>query len=400
MTDAIVRRHFEPDCMITLQSTNRRSISFAAIVILLAVLGNAAPKQPRFVVAPPAPISSAPASFGFIDLTKTTPSAHASSMTALPDGSLLVAWFGGEREGASDVAIQMARVRGGLVEDQWVSLTRGRLEELTHRVIRMLGNPVVWIDSAQRVHMHVVSVSYGGWSGSSVNQLASDDGGRTWTDARRLILSPLFNFSTLVRNQIVPMDDGTYGLPAYHEFLNKNGLWVSVREDGRVVRSQRMQLYEGNWLQPAVAPTSATEAIAVLRSGNQYEPVIGCNSTQNAGETWPRRKSLDIANPNASIAMMRLADGRLLMAANPIATGRNVLQLFVSTDGGAEWLPSRTIERDANGVEFSYPFLAQTADGTVHLSYTWKRKGIRLCSFSVAWLNTGDNAIAAVENAP
>jgi predicted neuraminidase len=49
--------------------------------------------------------------------------------------------------------------------------------------------------------MHVVSVSYGGWSGSAINQLVSDDGGHTWPGARRLILSPLFNLSTLVRNQ-------------------------------------------------------------------------------------------------------------------------------------------------------------------------------------------------------
>lgn len=400
MADAIVRRHFEPDCMITLESTNRRSLLFAAAVILLAALGNTDRNQPRFIVAPPVAISNAPASFEFIDLTKTTPSAHASSMTALRDGSILVAWFGGTHEGASDVAIQMARVRSGVVEEQWISLTRPRLEELTHRVIRMLGNPVVWTDATDRVHMHVVSVSYGGWSGSSVNQLASDDGGHTWINARRLILSPLFNFSTLVRNQIVPMADGTYGLPAYHEFLNKNGLWVSVRDDGRVLRSQRMQVYEGDWLQPAVAPTSATAAIAVLRSANQNQQVIGHNLTANAGETWPQHKSLDIANPNASIAMIRMADGRLLLAANPVTSGRNVLQLFLSSNSGDTWLPSRTIERDTRGSEFSYPFLAQTADGTLHLSYTWQRKCIRLCSFNAAWLNDGDSTKAAVGTAP
>ena len=76
------------------------------------------------------------------------------------------------------------------------------------------------------------------------------------------------------------------------------------------------------------------------------------------------------------------------MAANPLESGRNALQLFRSKDGGQTWTASRTIEcSDDAAAEFSYPSLAQGPDGCVHLSYTWLRKGIRLCTFTPEWLD-------------
>ncbi len=387
----------------------RGSCAFFAFAIIAAIWSAPRPASSLFSVAPPvAPAGDSP-SFRWLDLPHPTASAHASSMTAMPDGSWVVAWFGGSREGARDVAIHMARLSAetGEVVEEWVSLTREQLASIAHRVIRKLGNPVIWVASDGRLRMHVVSVSYGGWSGSSINQLTSNDGGKSWTDCRRLILSPLFNFSTLVRNQAVAMNDGTIGLPAYHEFLGKWGLWVHLAEDGTVMKATRMQKYDGGWLQPAVAPLSSTDAFAALRSASRFHPAIGVNRTTNAGASWPKSRifSLEIPNPNSSVAMIRLADGSLLIAANPLKTGRNLLQLFRSSDGGTTWVASRTIERDEldTSSEFSYPCLVAGDDGLIRLSYTWKRKGIRLCVFTQSWLDaTGDVEMTrpAVEGNP
>ncbi len=377
--------------------------------------------EPRFLVDPVMAASEMPshlATFQMHSLPQPTPSAHASSIAVMQDGSLRVAWFGGEREGARDVAIHMAQYesRNGEVrpvristeategapattQEGWVSLTRERLQTLTSRVIRKLGNPVLWVDGAGRLHMHVVSVSYGGWSGSAINQLVSEDGGHTWTSARRLILSPLFNLSTLVRNQPIMMEDGTLGLPAYHELIQKWGVWTHLTTDGRVLQSTAMKRYEGGWLQPAVAALSPTEACAVLRSATTRTKRVGHAVSSNGGVSWSERTALDVPNPNASVAMIRLMDGSLLMAANPLESGRNVLQLFRSRDGGQTWVASRTVERSADtGAEFSYPFLVQGPDGSVHLSYTWLRKGIRLCTFTPEWLDAVADDAPAVPN--
>ncbi|MCE2875105.1 MAG: exo-alpha-sialidase [Planctomycetaceae bacterium] len=401
--------------------------SMRASLILLAIgLAAAAWRMPhaavpRFLVAPVMAASEMPshlATFQMHSLPQPTPSAHASSIAVMQDGSLRVAWFGGEREGARDVAIHMAQyesrngeVRPVLISTKatdgapattqqgWVSLTRERLQTLTSRVIRKLGNPVLWVDGAGRLHMHVVSVSYGGWSGSAINQLVSEDGGHTWTSARRLILSPLFNLSTLVRNQPIMMEDGTLGLPAYHELIQKWGVWTHLTTDGRVLQSTAMKRYEGGWLQPAVAALSPTEACAVLRSATTRTKRVGHAVSSNGGVSWSERTALDVPNPNASVAMIRLMDGSLLMAANPLESGRNVLQLFRSRDGGQTWVASRTVERSADtGAEFSYPFLVQGPDGSVHLSYTWLRKGIRLCTFTPEWLDAVADDAPAVPN--
>ena len=382
--------------------------------------------EPRFLVAPVMAASAMPshlATFQMLALPQPTPSAHASSIAVMQDGSLRVAWFGGEREGARDVAIHMAKFEAPkrerrlvpnsteaaegtptAMQDSWVSLTRERLQTLTSRVIRKLGNPVLWVDGAGRLHMHVVSVSYGGWSGSAINQLVSEDGGHTWTSARRLILSPLFNLSTLVRNQPIMMEDGTLGLPAYHELVQKWGVWTHLTTEGRVLQSTAMRRYEGGWLQPAVAAISPTEACAVLRSATTRTKRVGHAVSSNGGVSWSERTALDVPNPNASVAMIRLMDGSLLMAANPLESGRNVLQLFRSTDGGQTWTASHTIERSADtAAEFSYPFLVQSPDGCVHLSYTWLRKGIRLCTFTPQWLDAiADDAPAVpqIEGTP
>jgi len=346
------------------------------------------PNESRFAFTPPRASPTADnAEFLATDLPRPTPSAHASSVTVLPDGGLLVAWFAGAREGASDVAIEMARVRAGRVESTWTALTRAQLQGMVQRVIRSLGNPVVWVDAQGRVNLHVVSVSYGGWSGSAINHLVSEDGGAHWQSARRLIVSPLFNLSTLVRTQPVAMADGSWGLPAYHEFIEKHGMFLQLRSDGAVRSAERMQKYEGGWLQPAVAALSPRTAVALLRSASESRPFIGVNRSADGGATWSLGHALEIPNPDASVALLRLCDGTLLLAANPTRGGRGTLQLFTSTDDGATWAASRVIERDDSG-EFSYPCLAESPDGIVHLTYTWRRQGIRLCSFGRGWLRS------------
>ncbi|MFM9097230.1 MAG: exo-alpha-sialidase, partial [Phycisphaerales bacterium] len=176
-----------------------------------------------------------------IDLPTPTPSAHASSIAVRPDGSALVAWFAGTREGARDVHIHMSELRGGAVVADWPALDRAQLQALTHRAVRKLGNPEVWRAPDGTLHLFVVSVGIGGWSDSAVTHLRSPDGGRSWGEARRLVLAPLLNLGTLVRAQPVAMADGSIGLPAYHEFIHKHGLWVQLSPDGRVLRTAAMK---------------------------------------------------------------------------------------------------------------------------------------------------------------
>lgn len=327
-----------------------------------------------------------------LDLPAPTPSAHASSIAVRPDGSAIVAWFAGTREGARDVHIHMAELRGGAAVADWSALDRARLEALTHRTVRKLGNPVVWCAPDGTLHLFVVSVGIGGWSGSAVTHLRSQDGGRTWGEAQRLVLAPLLNLGTLVRAQPVAMADGSIGLPAYHEFIHKRGLWVQLAQDGRVLRTAAMQ--EGpRSLQPSVAPLDGTRAVAMLRRGSDgrdapadspHAPAVLRTATDDGGAHWTAPAATAVPNPDAGVALLRLPDGSLLLACNPLARGRHVLALMRSTDEGQSWAEEAVVEDGPPGSEFSYPCLALSPDGSVLLSYTLRRERIRVRTYRFA----------------
>jgi predicted neuraminidase len=290
----------------------------------------------------------------------------------------------------------MARLSGGRVVAEWESLTRPQLERLVHRGLSKLGNPVLHIAPDGSVQLFVVSVSVGGWAGSGVNHLRSGDGGRTWLSARRLVLSPFLNLSTLVRTPPVPLDDGSILLPAYHEFLSKWGMSLRVAAGGQVVGVSRIR-GEPGLLQPAVAPLDSTHAVALLRSASASRPRVFRSATGDAGATWSRAAATEIPNADNSVALVRLADGRLLAAANPSETAANTLALLVSDDGGGSWGMARTVESSRRPEDqFRYPALAQSPDGTINMAYSVNRKAIRVRSLPPSALRAVGGAQEAV----
>lgn len=325
-----------------------------------------------------------------VELSRTTPAAHSPTLAILPGGDLLVAWFAGSREGGRDVSIRMARLSGGKVVAEWESLTRARLETLVQRGIRKLGNPVLRVAPDGWVDLFVVSVSVGGWAGSSVNHLRSGDGGRTWSSARRLVLSPFLNLGTLVRTPPVVLDDGSILLPAYHELLRKWGMTLRIAPSGQVVAVSPIRGAPG-LLQPAVAPLDRTRAVALLRSGSSARARVFRSATADAGGTWRPATATALPNPDSSVALVRLADGRLLAAANPSETAANTLALFVSDDGGTTWRRVRTIESSSRADDqFRYPALARAPDGSIRLAWSVNRRAIRVRSLSPSALGSSD----------
>jgi predicted neuraminidase len=59
---------------------------------------------------------------------------------------------------------------------------------------------------------------------------------------------------------------------------------------------------------------------------------------------------------------------------NHTTEGRSPLNVALSRDGIA-W--SRVVVLESDPGEYSYPAVIQTADGLVHVTYTWKRERIK-----------------------
>ena len=344
------------------------------------------PAPAAFVAPPPPAAATAPAEFASTLLPVAAPSAHAAALAELPDGRLAAAWFAGSREGAADVAVWLS-LRDG---EHWTTphpiATREATAQATLAYTRKVGNPVLFVEG-QRLHLWFVSVSWGGWAGSSLNHAHSDDAGATWSSPRKLQTSPFFNISTLGRAPPVHLADGGIGLPVYHEFIAKHGEWLRLDASGALVGKTRMP-QPVRTLQPAVVALDGQRAFAALRDAGPGPGRVRVAVTDDAGQHWQRSAPLPLPNPNASVALLRLASGHLLLAGNGEGN-RNRLLLWLSADEGRTWSAPRAIEDDPEiSAEYSYPALLLARDGRIHLAYTWQRKGIRHAVFTEAWLNT------------
>lgn len=83
-----------------------------------------------------------------------------------------------------------------------------------------------------------------------------------------------------------------------------------------------------------------------------------------------------LINNNSSIDAITLQDGRHLLVYNHCsAPSRSPLNVAISKDGKI-WEPLLVLENETSA-EFSYPYLIQTKDQKVHITYTWKRKKIK-----------------------
>lgn len=269
--------------------------------------------------------------------------------------------------------------------------TRVSTASATRAYVSKLGNPVLYVDGG-RLRLWYVSVAVGGWSASSVNQVFSVDGGNTWSPAEKLVTSPFFNISTLVRTPPVALADGGLGLPVYHEFIARRAEWLRLSPHGDILGKVRMpSQYPA--LQPSVAVLGAHHALALLRGARlqDLDGSVMVDTSSDGGATWQGGAALPISNPDASVALLRLASGTLVLATNPV-TGRRryILQLFLSEDDGKSWTPARIVESDPElKGNYAYPALLQTRDGRIHLAYTFEYQAIVHAVFSESWLKGG-----------
>ena len=366
---------------------------------------------------------------------------HASSLIELKDGRLRAFWFSGSREGASDVTINTAvfSPETGEWSAEQVIATRADTQRALHRYVSKLGNPVAGRAADGTLSLFYVTVSLGGWAGSSITTMTSKNEGATWSAPQRLITSPFINISTLVKGTPFLYADGTMGLPVYHEFVSKFAEILRLDAEGKVIDKQRLARAGQGTLQPVVLVKNPNEAIALTRYAGKDNPHRARSiSTVDGGRHWGAVEKSSFPNPDAALSGTALPDGRLLAVLNHQEEGRDSLSLMLSADGGRNWkeihrLEEMRVVRDKKldeaqclhivqgllqnsdarlaqapaatldgyidsakarvragggcGFEFSYPYLIQARNGDFHLTYTWNRVFIKHVTFDQVWLD-------------
>lgn len=362
---------------------------------------------------------------------------HSSSIAPLPNGGLIAAWFAGSREGASDVNIRAARFDPKTESwgEEFKLISRETTERLLQRDIRKLGNPVIALAPNNRLWLFYVSVSMGGWAGSAINAMYSDDGGVAWSAPRRLITSPFLNISTLVRNPPVFHQDGSMGLPIYHEFLGKFAEYLYLSPEGEIIDKFRISRGKHS-LQPSIVPLGGDSALALLRNAGMEHGKVLASFTKDRGMTWSEHVPVAPWNPNSAVAAIAESDGQILVALNDLRDGRFRMTLYQTDPGLLHWrqvkvldeapLPQEwvDVEMFREGLQdrytaiasapeetpsklaqllrhaqkracrdglrctfkYEYPTLIRAPNGYFHLVYSWNNTLIKHIVFNHAWV--------------
>jgi predicted neuraminidase len=144
-------------------------------------------------------------------------------------------------------------------------------------------------------------------------------------------------------------------------------------------------------LQPVIVPRSESEAVGFMRYAGHPPNRILMIRTSDGGAHWSAPVKTALPNPNAAIASVLLADGRLLLAFNNAEENREDLSLAISEDFGDKWRIARRLEGESGSPgapvpEYSYPWIMQDGAGDVHVLYTWGRSRIKHAHFNASWL--------------
>lgn len=334
----------------------------AAVVLFAACCGKDSLQELR---SPEAAFSTAPEIVLSEDIFTDAPFAqcHASTIAETASG-LVAAWFGGTAEGHPDVGIWLSRRDKSVWSPPFEVVSsrssgKGRQACWNPVLVCPAGGPLLLF--------YKLGPSPSRWQGMMT---ASEDGGLTWAEPRGLpngMIGP-------VKNHPLEFLDGSLLCGSSTEKEGWRVHFETTADKGRTWR-RTPPINDGRdvgLIQPALLRSGTEGVISLMRStaGRIYFARSG-----DRGATWSNPEPLDLPNPNSGIDAVTLRDGRHVLVYNPVSAGRSPLAMVLSQDG-RRWKQSLILE-DERGAEFSYPAVIQTADGMVHVTYTWKRLRIR-----------------------
>ncbi|WP_425617715.1 exo-alpha-sialidase [Anatilimnocola sp. NA78] len=294
------------------------------------------------------------------------PQCHASTIEETKQG-LVAAWFGGTREGAADVGVWVARQ----TKEGWTTPVEVATGKQTDGKQHPCWNPVLFQmpdgdKAGQLLLFYKVGPKPNNWWGMLVR---SDDAGQTWSQPERLpdgIMGP-------VKNKPILLKDGTLlcGSSTEHAGWQVQMEWT---KDAGKTWERTEPLCDGK-TQHAIQPTVLRTAngLQILCRTRTPGKILEASSSDN-GRTWSKLEPIELVNPNSGIDGVTLRDGRQLLVYNHTLKGRSPLNVAISNKDNT-WQAAAVLE--TNPGEYSYPAVIQTADGLVHITYTWKRQRVK-----------------------
>ncbi len=306
--------------------------------------------------------------------TRPTAQCHASTLTLLPDGRVLAAWFGGTREKHPDVAIWGA-IRSA---EGWSEPTRlAKVGETAH------WNPVLFTTFDGEVQLYFkVGKSVPEWG----TWTATSRDGQTWTRPRELVPGDRGGRGP-VKNKPIAFADGVLLAPASIETRARWDVFVDRSEDGGrtweagdLVPLDRNDFPGKGVIQPSLWESRPGSVHMLMRSTCGR---ICRSDSSDGGHSWSPIEQTELPNNNSGLDLVRLAGGALALAYNPVPgnwAARSPLSISLSFDDGWTW--PRRLDLESGKGEYSYPSVIAVGD-EVAVSYTWRRERVAFWQGSV-----------------
>ncbi|MFJ2217137.1 exo-alpha-sialidase [Streptomyces sp. NPDC101062] len=364
---------------------------------------------------------------------------HAANLTVLPGGDLGCVWFAGTQEGVADISVWFARLApdgGAWSEPVRLSGDSGRSEQ----------NPVLFPAPSGDLWLLHTAQRAGHQDTAEVRRRVSRDGGATWGESR--VLFPATDEGgVFVRQPVTVLASGRWLLPVFRCLTTPGERWsggrdtssVMVSDDGGESWTERPVPASTGLVHMNVQPGPASSLVALFRS--RRADAVHRSVSWDDGHTWSAPEPLDVPNNNSSIQFVPLGDGRLALVHNhssaadaterreslydeiddegvsesagegggqgapagaPAADAafwgapRAPLTLAVSSDGGLTWPVRHDLatgdgycltnnSRDGLNRELSYPSVARSGDGTLHVAFTRHRRSIQYVRLAPEW---------------
>jgi YhcH/YjgK/YiaL family protein len=334
---------------------------------------------------------------------------HGSSLVSLPNGDILAAWFQGNGERtADDVKIMGARLKKG--SRTW---SEPFLMADTYGLPDC--NPVLFLNNHNKLFLVWIAVQSHRWEASllrfrtSVNY--NNTGAPVWNWQDNILLAPSDSFAVetaLKFKQLTPNHSGDGGYaPKYDNMIIDASRDLSKRSTGWMTRIKALHLNNGRILlplysdgynmsmvaisdddggtwrcslpivgrgnvQPALVQKKDGTIVAYMRDNGDAPPRVQVSESADSGQSWTAAQKTTIPN-TASVELISLKDGRWALVVDDEEDGRYRLCLYISDDEGRSWKWKNTLENNPDKrARYSYPGLIQTADGLLHISYSYQ----------------------------
>jgi predicted neuraminidase len=373
-------------------------------------------------------------------LATPTVQSHASILATLPDGDLGLAWFGGTQEGVGDVSIWFARLAPEA--QTWSEPTR-----LTEDPQRSEQNPILFSTPSGELWLLYTAQRAGNQDTAEVRRRISTDAGRSWGAVQTLFPADERS-GVFVRQPVVVTGSGRWLLGIFRCVTVPGEPWSGDADTSAVMISddqgatwREVQVPDSvGCVHMNIVDLGGGQLFALFRS--RWADHIYASRSVDDGDSWTAPAPTELPNNNSSIQQCRLTDGRLGLIFNNAsrldATQRRLslydeideqgviegaapaaapasdddqdgdrrrafwgaprapMTLAFSADDGASWQVAGNLDegdgycltnnsRDGLNRELSYPAIHQTADGALHLSYTYHRQTIKYVRVPPSW---------------